>query len=65
MLRQTERPLAPDQTKVKEIRTLLEDGLAALLDAGLAFADAVLAVFVVDLVFALVAAAFAAVCTER
>jgi len=39
----------------------LEDGLAALLDVGLAFADAVLTVFVVDLALAFVAAAFTAV----
>jgi len=43
------------------VADFLEDGLAALLDAGLALADAVLAVFAVDLDFALVAAAFAAV----
>jgi hypothetical protein len=42
----------------------LDDGLVALLDAGLTFADAVLAVFVVDLALAFVAAAFTAVCTR-
>ena len=40
----------------------MEDGLVAPLDAGFAFAEAGLAVFVVDLDLALAAAAFAAVC---
>ena len=47
----------------QEACTFLEDGLAAPLDAGFAFADAVLAVFVADLVLAFVAATFAALCT--
>lgn len=38
--------------------------MVAPLDAGLAFVDAALAVFVVDLVLAFAAAAFAAVCTR-
>ena len=38
--------------------------MAEPLDVGLAFADVALAVFVVDLVLAFVAAAFAAVCTK-
>jgi hypothetical protein len=44
--------------------TFLEDGLAEPLDAGFAFADAVLAVFVADLVLAFAAATFTAVCTR-
>jgi hypothetical protein len=63
MLWQSEYSLAMDQIKAREIHTLLDAGFATLLDAGLAFAGAVLAV--VDLVFALVAAAFAATCTGR
>jgi hypothetical protein len=42
----------------------LEDGFAAPLDAGFAFADAVLAVFIADLVLAFVAAAFTALFTK-
>lgn len=52
------------RTQEQETCTFLEDGLAEPLDAGFAFADAVLADFVADLVLAFVAAAFAAVCTR-
>jgi hypothetical protein len=65
MLWQTKHSLDTDQIEARQIRTFLEAGLAALLDAGLALTDAVLVVFVVDLAFALVAAAFAAVCTGQ